>query len=300
VFPEDVPHLPPEQQGVRHTIPLVDPGAGPPSRPLYRLPQLKREEALRQTKLLLDKGYIQPSTSPYDAPILFVQKKDGSLRMVIDYRALNRQTVKNRYPMPRIDDTLDQLRGATMFSSLDLTSGYHPIRISDDDVPKTAFRTPAALFEWRVLPFGLTNAPATFQTAMNAIFAPCLHKFVLVYLDDILIYSKSAEEHREHLRKGLDLLRKHKLYANLKKCSFAKSELEYLGHSVTPDGIKVDPRKVAAVTNWPTPTNVGDVPGPCAVLSQVCSLLRNNCGPLVQTPPPRRALGLECCMWSSI
>jgi hypothetical protein len=127
--------------------------------------------------------------------------------MVIDYRALNRQTVKKRYPMPRIDDTLDQLSGATVFTSLDLTSGYHQIRISDEDMPKTAFRTPAGLFEWKVLSFGLTNAPATFQTAMNAIFAPYLHKFVLVYLDDILIFSKTMEEHREHLREVLNLLR---------------------------------------------------------------------------------------------
>jgi transposase InsO family protein len=174
--------------------------------------------------------------------------------MVIDYRALNKLTVKNKYPMPRIDDALDQLQGAILFTSLDLTSGYHQIRISDEDVPKTAFRTPDGLFQWRVLPFGLTNAPATFQTAMNTIFRPYLHKFVLVYLDDILIYSKTPEEHCQHLRQVLELLREHQLYANMKKCSFAKSEVAYLGHIVSSEGVKVDPRKTAAVYNWPKPT----------------------------------------------
>jgi hypothetical protein len=201
VFPDEVPELPPERPGVKHTIPLLDPQSKPPSRPLYRLSRAELAEAERQVKLLLERGYIEPSTSPYGAPILFVQKKDGSLRMVIDYRALNKITIKNKYPMPRIDDALDELQGATMFTSLDLTSGYHQIRISAEDVPKTAFRTPQGLYQWRVLPFGLTNAPATFQTAMNTIFRPFLNKFVLVYLDDILIYSRTAEEHCSHLRK---------------------------------------------------------------------------------------------------
>jgi hypothetical protein len=179
--------------------------------------------------------------------------------MVIDYRALNKITVKNKYPMPRIDDALDELQGATMFTSLDLTSGYHQLRISAEDVPKTAFRTPQGLFPWRVLPFGLTNAPATFQTAMNTIFRPFLNKFVLVYLDDILIYSRTPEEHCLHLRQVLEVLREHRLYANLRKCSFAKPELSYLGHVITAEGIKVDPRKTTAVTNWPRPTSLGDL-----------------------------------------
>jgi hypothetical protein len=225
VFPEDVPWPSPDRPGVSHTIPLLDPHAKPPSKPLYRLSRNEVMEAERQVKLLLEKKFIEPSTSPYGAPIMFVQKKDGSLRMVIDYRALNRPTVKNKYPMPRIDDALDQLQGATLFTSLDLTSGYHQIRISDEDVPKTAFRTLDGLFHWLVLPFGLTNAPATFQTAMNTIFRPYLHKFVLVYLYDILIYSKTPEEHSQHLRQVLELLREHQLYANMKKCSFAKSEV---------------------------------------------------------------------------
>ena len=256
VFPDEVPGLPPDRPGISHTIPLIDPHGKPPSRPLYRLSRAEFLEAERQTKLLLEKGSIEPSISAYGAPILFVQKKDGSLRMVIDYRALNKLTVKNKYPMPRIDDTLDQLQGSTVFTSLDLTSGYHQIRITPEDVPKTAFRTPMGLYQWKVLPFGLTNAPATFQTAMNTIFRPYLHKFVLVYLDDILIYSKTPEEHRDHLRKVLDLLREHQLYANLKKCSFAQPEVTYLGHVVSAEGIKVDPRKTAAVADFPTPRNL--------------------------------------------
>jgi transposase InsO family protein len=259
VFPDEVPGLPPVRPGVSHTIPLSDPLAKPPSRPLYRLSRAEVAEAERQVKLLLEKKFIEPSTSPYGAPILFVQKKDGSLRMVIDYRALNRLTVKNGYPMPRIDDALDQLQGAALFTSLDLTSGYHQIRISEEDVPKTAFRTPEGLFQWRVLPFGLTNAPATFQTAMNTIFKPFLNKFVLVYLDDILVYSKTPAEHCQHLRQVFGLLREHKLYANAKKCSFAQSAVAYLGHVVSKDGVKVDPRKTAAVINWPPPTNLAEL-----------------------------------------
>jgi hypothetical protein len=259
VFPDEVPELPPERPGVKHTIPLLDRQSKPPSRPLYRLSRAELAEAERQVKLLLERGYIEPSTSPYGAPILFVQKKDGSLRMVIDYRALNKITIKNKYPMPRIDDALDELQGATMFTSLDLTSGYHQIRISAEDVPKTAFRTPQGLYQWRVLPFGLTNAPATFQTAMNTIFRPFLNKFVLVYLDDILIYSRTAEEHCSHLRQVLEVLREHRLYANLRKCTFAKPELSYLGHIITAEGIKVDPRKTAAVVKWPRPTSLGEL-----------------------------------------
>jgi hypothetical protein len=260
VFPEELPEgLPPHREGVTHSIPLTDPQAAPPSRPLYRLSRLEYQEAQRQVELLLRAGYIEPSTSPYGAPILFVRKKEGGLRMVVDYRALNRLTVKNKYPMPRIDDTLDQLAGATVFSTLDLTSGYHQIRISDTDAPKTAFRTPFGLYEWKVLPFGLTNAPATFQAAMNHIFGPMLNKFVLVYIDDILIYSKTAEEHQQHLRQVLQVLRDHKLYAKLAKCSFGRSEVNYLGHIVSAEGVKVDPRKTAAVVNWPRPQGLSEM-----------------------------------------
>ena len=258
VFPVELPPgLPPVRQ-VGHTIPLV-PGSAPPFKAMYRLSVREREEMERQVKDLLAKGYIEPSSSPFGAPILFVSKKDGGMRMCIDYRALNAITVKNRYPLPRIDDLLDQLSGAKVMSSLDLQSGYHQIRMQDDDVPKTAFRTPLGHFQWKVLSFGLTNAPATFQAVMNDVFRPCIGKFVLVYLDDILVYSRSADEHVQHLRTVLQLLRDHKLYAKLSKCSFNLPELEFLGHIVGADGVRPDPHKVQSVRQWPVPRDVRQV-----------------------------------------
>ena len=161
--------------------------------------------------------------------------------MVIDYRALNKLTIKNRYPLPRINDLFDQLAGSRIFSSLDLAQGYHQSQILKEDVPKIAFRVPFGHYQFKVLSFGLTNAPATFQGVMNRIFQQHLEKFVLVYLDDILVFSKTQEEHLEHLRKVFEILRENKLFAKLTKCRFAKSELEYLGHVVGKDGIKVDP-----------------------------------------------------------
>ena len=185
--------LPPVRD-TAHTIPL-EPGHKPPFRPIYRLSPVELNEVERQVSELLKQGLIEPSSSPYGAPVLFVTKKDGSLRMCIDYRALNKITIKNKYPLPRTDQLLDSLSGAKVFSSLDLLSGYHQIRIPDEDVPKTAFRTPFGHYQFKVLSFGLTNAPATFQATMNHIFRPYLNKFVVVYIDDILVFSKSHEEH---------------------------------------------------------------------------------------------------------
>jgi hypothetical protein len=213
----------------------------------------------RQIEELLQKGWVEPSTSPYGAPILFVGKKDGGLRMCIDYRALNKLTVKNRYPLPRIDDLFDQLRGAQYFSSIDLAQGYHQIRIPPEDVPKTAFRTPIGHFQFKVLCFGLTNAPATFQQVMNQIFRHQVGKFVLVYLDDILIFSKTREEHLQHLDAVLQVLKQHQFYARLHKCFFLQREIEYLGHIVGNGGIKPDPRKAKAVNDRPVPTNLHEL-----------------------------------------
>ena len=179
--------------------------------------------------------------------------------MVIDYRALNKLTIKNRYSLPRIDDLFDQLAGSCVFSSLDLAQGYHQIRISEEDVPKIAFRMPFGHYQFKVLSFKLTNAPATFQGVMNRIFERYLGKFMLVYLDDILVFSKNQEEHLEHLRKVFDILRKNKIYAKLTKCHFAKEELEYLGHVVGKDGIKVDPRKIETVAKWARPKDVSQL-----------------------------------------
>ncbi len=257
-FPDDLVDLPPVRP-VAHAIPLLDPNAPAPFRPLYRLSPLELKEVNEQVTSLLRKGYIEPSSSPYGAPILFVQKKDGTLRMVIDYRALNKLTVKNRYPLPRIDDLLDGAQGASVFSSLDLMSGYHQIRIQPDDIPKTAFRTPSGLYQWKVLSFGLTNAPATFQAVMNDVFRPLIGKCVLVYLDDILVFSKSIEEHVDDLRKVLTILRENQFYAKLSKCTFGQAELDFLGHVLSKDGLRVDPRKTAAIMEWPVPTEISHV-----------------------------------------
>jgi hypothetical protein len=226
---------------------------------MYRLSPREKQEVEEQVADLLKRGWIEPSTSPYGAPIVFAQKKDGSLRMCVDYRALNAITVKNRYPLPRIDDLLDQLHGATRFTSIDLQMGYHQIKITADDVPKTAFLTHQGLFQYRVLCFGISNAPSTFQAVMNKALAPVLGKTALVYMDDILVFSKNPDDHAQHLAEELELLRQHKLYAKLSKCSFAQERTNFLGHVISADGIRVDPRKVLSLENWPAPTKVEHV-----------------------------------------
>lgn len=258
VFPETLPGLPPDRN-IFHTIPMHD-HHSPPFKPLYRLARPELEECKRQVAELLNVGAIRPSASPYGSPILFVKKKDGTMRMVVDYRAVNKLTRQDRYPLPRIDDILDKLQGARYFSSLDLLSGYHQIKLKPEDVEKTAFRTPFGLYEFLVLPFGLTNAPATFQRVMNHIFRDFVAAgFVVIYLDDVLVYSKSSAEHEHHLRMVLSRLRQAQLYAKLAKCSFFKDELAYLGHIVGRHGLKVDPSKVTTVANWPIPTNVHEL-----------------------------------------
>lgn len=245
--------LPDRQIG--HTI-SCEAGHKPPWRPIYRLSPAELEEVKRQVADLLKKGYIEPSKSPYGAPILFTPKPDGTLRMCVDYRALNKLTVKNRYPLPRIDDLLDQLSGARYFTSLDLQSGYHQIKITPEDMPKTAFRTPIGHFQFRVLAFGLSNCPSTFQNVMNDVFKDKIGKFVLVYMDDILIFSKTAEEHLEHIDQVLGVLKDEKLRCKLSKCKFAMTELRFVGHLVTREGIRMDPEKTRPVKEWPEPKNL--------------------------------------------
>jgi hypothetical protein len=254
VFPKELPSGLPPDRGVGHTIPLVE-GAKPPFRGIYRLSPLELEEVKTQVTSLLAKGWIEPSKSPFGAPVLFVQKKDGSLRMCVDYRALNKLTVKNRYALPRIDDIFDKLQGAKWFTSLDLAQGYHQIRISEEDVPKTAFRTPIGHYQYKVLCFGLTNAPATFQSVMNDMFKGS-EEFCCVYMDDILIFSKTEREHIWHVQRILEVLRQNKFYAKLSKCDFMKKQLLYLGHIISSEGIKPDPAKIAVVKDWPEPDNV--------------------------------------------
>ncbi|GJX44354.1 putative reverse transcriptase domain-containing protein [Tanacetum coccineum] len=187
------------------------------------------------------------------------KKKDGAMRMCIDYRELNKLTIKNRYPLPRIDDLFDQLQGACCFSKIDLRSGYHQLRVREEDIPKTAFRTRYGHFEFTVMPFGMTNAPAIFMDLMNRVCKPYLDKFVIVFIDDILIYSKSEEEHEVHLKTILDLLKKEKLYAKLSKCEFWLKEVQFLGHVVNHDGIHVNPSKVESVKNWKTPESSTEI-----------------------------------------
>eukprot|EP00253_Pinus_taeda_P026609 PITA_26609 len=257
VFPEEIPGLPP-RRNIDFTIELV-PGAAPVSRAPYRMSVPELTELKMQLQELLDKNYIRPSVSPWGAPVLFVKKKDGTLRMCIDYRQLNKLTVKNKYPLPRIDELFDQVKGATMFSKIDLRPGYHQIRSKDEEITKTAFRTRYGHYEFVVLPFGLTNAPATFMCLMTGIFHPYLDQFVLIFIDDILIYSCTIEEHHEHLRIVLQTLREHQLYAKFSKCDFLKVEIQYLGHIITKDGIAVDPKKIKAIMEWPVPKDVADV-----------------------------------------
>ncbi|GJW24048.1 putative nucleotidyltransferase, ribonuclease H [Tanacetum coccineum] len=257
VFPENLPGLPPVCQ-VEFQIDLI-PGAVPVARAPYRLDPSEMQELSDQLQELADRGFIRPSTSPWGAPVLFVKKKDRYFRMCIDYRELNKLTVKNHYPLPRIDDLFDQLQGSSVYSKIDLRSGYHQLRVKDKDIPKTAFRTRYGHYEFQVMPFGLTNAPAVFMDLMNRVCKPYLDKFVIVFIDDILIYSRNKEEHTDHLRIILELLKKEKLYVKFSKCYFWISIVQFLGHVIDSQGIHVDPAKIEAVKNWTSPTTPMEV-----------------------------------------
>ncbi|GJX37643.1 putative reverse transcriptase domain-containing protein [Tanacetum coccineum] len=257
VFPEDLLGLPPQRQ-VEFRIDLVS-GATPVAKSPYRLAPSEKQELSVQLQELQDKGFIRPSYSTWGAPVLFVNKKDGSFRMCIDYRELNKLTIKNRYLLPRINDLFDQLQGACYFSKIDLQSGYHQLRVLEDNIPKTAFRTRYGHFVFTVMPFGLTNAPTVFIDLMNRVCKPYLDKFVIVFIDDILIYSKMKEEHEVHLKLVLELLRKEKLYAKFSKCESWLQEVHFLRHVVNQSGIHVDPSKIEAVKNWKAPTTPSEI-----------------------------------------
>nr|GEU92041.1 putative reverse transcriptase domain-containing protein [Tanacetum cinerariifolium] len=234
VFPDNLSGLPPVRE-IESRIDLI-PGALPVVKSPYQLAPSDMSEFSNQLKELQEKGFIRPSHSPCGAPVLFVKKKDGAMRMCINYRELNKLTVKNRYPLPRIDDLFDQLQGTCCFSKIDLRSGYHQLRVREEDISKTTFRTHYGHFEFIVMPFGLTNAPAIFMDLMNRVCKPYLDKFVIVFIDEILIYSKSEEEHEVHLKTILDLLKKEKLYAKFSKCEFWLKKVQFLGHVVNRDG----------------------------------------------------------------
>ena len=243
---------PPREQD--HAIPLKQ-GSEPVKVRPYRYPHTQKEQIEKMVHEMLDQGIIQPSTSPFSSPILLVKKKDGSWRFCTDYRALNAITVKDSFPMPTVDELLDELYGAQYFSKLDLRSGYHQIMVKPEDRAKTAFRTHHGHYEWLVMPFGLTNAPATFQSLMNKVFQSALRKFVLVFFDDILVFSSYWHDHLKHLEAVLQILQQHQLYARLSKCSFGASEVDYLGHQVSGKGVSMESTKVQAVLEWPPLTN---------------------------------------------
>nr|GEU92421.1 retrotransposon protein, putative, Ty3-gypsy subclass [Tanacetum cinerariifolium] len=243
--------LPPTRQ-VEFQIDLI-PGVAPVARVPYRLAPSELKELSEQLQELSDKGFIRPSSSPWGAPVLFVKKKDGSFRMCIDYRELNKLTVKNRYPLPRIDDLFDQLQGSSVYSKINLRSGHHQVRVREQDVPKIAFETRYGHYEFQVMPFGLTNAPAVFMDLMNRVCKPYLDKFVIVFIDDILIYSKDEKEHKEHLKAIMELLKKEELYAKFSKWEFWIPKVQFLGHVIDSQGIHVDPAKIESIKDWASP-----------------------------------------------
>jgi hypothetical protein len=256
-FPEELPGMPPDRD-IKFVIELK-----PSTAPIYMTsfsmttPELaKLKEHIKE---LLEKGFIHPNSFPWGAPVIFVLKKDDTHRLCMDYCALNEVTVKNKYPLPRIDDMFDQLCGACVFSKIDLRLGYHQLKVRECDIPKTTFVLRYGIYEFTVMSFELTNAPAYFMYMMNKVFMEYLDKFVVVFIDDILVYSRSEEEYEKHLRLALQKLREHRLYVKLSKCEFWMKQVAFLGHIILKGGISVDPSKVQDVLSCSAPTSVGDI-----------------------------------------
>jgi hypothetical protein len=254
VFPEELPGMPPDRD-IEFVIELM-PDTPPIYKSLYRIATPELAELKEHIKEMLEKGFASPSLSPWGDSMIFVLKKDGTQRLCVDYHALNDVTIKNKYPLLRIDDLFDQLHGACVFSKINLRSGYHQLKIQECDIPKTAFILRYGLYEYIVMSFGLTNTPTYFMYLMNKVFMEYMDKIVMVFIDDILIYSRSEEE---HLHWVLRKLRDHRLYAKLSKCEFWLKQVAFLGHIISKGGISVDPSKIQDVLSWNAPTSVGEI-----------------------------------------
>ncbi|KAK8933754.1 hypothetical protein KSP39_PZI015878 [Platanthera zijinensis] len=249
--------LPPKRD-IDHRINL-EPGAHAPNLKPYRFPYYQKNEIERLIVEMLHKKQIRPSTSSFSSPVLLVKKKDGTWRFRVDYRALNKITIKDRFPIPTIDELLDELHQARYFTKLDLRSGYHQIRMAEEDIHKIAFRTHQGHYEFTVLPFGLSNAPSTFQALMNKIFQPFLRKFIVVFFDDILIYSASQKDHLLHLSQSLEVLKQNNLYIKHSKCSFLTTMIDFLGHQITQGQVGPTKSNLEAIQNFLEPKTQKDI-----------------------------------------
>jgi len=276
--------LPPKRE-ISHCIDLI-PGSTLPNQAAYKLTPEKNAKVARQIQDLLDRGLIRRSISPCAVPTVLAPKKEGTWRLCTDSRAINKITIRYRFPMPRIEDLMDCLGKAKYFTKIDLKSGYHQIRIREGDEWKTAFKTNEGLFEWVVMPFGLSNAPSTFMRLMNEVLKPFLNKFIVVYLDDILIFSDSKEDHIRHIHQVLRRLQEEKLRINLDKCVFLQEELIFLGFVISKASLKMDPSKVTAILNWPSPTTASEVRSFHVLCSFYRKFIRGFsgiCAPLIDT-----------------
>lgn len=229
------------------------------NRKAYRYTPTQKDEIERQIADMVARGVVQPSTSPYASPVLLVKKKDGGWRMCVDYRHLNAITVKNRYPLPIVEELLDELAGSAWFSKLDMCSGYHQIRMMEGEEYKIAFKTHHGHWEFKLMPFGLTRAPGTFQEKMNVVFTPVNRHGVLIFMDDIFVHTATLSEHIQKLKKVFQILKQHQFYIKQLKCSFAQPSLEYLGHVISAEGVATDPHRITAIKQWPIPTSVKEV-----------------------------------------